>query len=41
LRSGCLLNFEEYSATLLPYMGPTLRQGKKDVSRQIILLSKC
>jgi hypothetical protein len=41
LGSGLHLNFEEYSGTLPPYVGPTLKQGKKDVSRQIILISKC
>jgi hypothetical protein len=38
LGSGCHLNFEEYSETLPPYVGAALRQGKKDVSTQIILI---
>jgi hypothetical protein len=41
LGSGCHLNCEEYSGTLPPYVGPTLRQGKKDLSRHIILICKC
>jgi hypothetical protein len=41
LGSGFHLNFEEYSGTLPPYVVLILRQGKKDVSRQIILISNC
>jgi hypothetical protein len=41
LGSGCHLNCEEYSGTLPPYVGLTLRQGKKDLSRHIILICKC